>query len=147
MIVTLYLTFSLCLVVKTGQRGFSLHMQSVRMERGKDCNEPHFYTFYPVLTDNLFYGLTSVLRLFYTSCFLLFQGKAFCKPSQTVLPPYWIVLPISDKTKPLIRNVLIGTYQIKNLILYFIAGTDSIAEIQHSHDEAVWPVLLIFCQW
>ncbi len=72
------------MVVITGQRGFSLHIQSVRMERGKDCNGPHFYTFYPVLTDNLFYGLTSVLRLpYYTSSFLLFQGKAFCKPSQT----------------------------------------------------------------
>ena len=84
----------------------------------------------------------------YTSCFLPIQGKAFCaNHHKRLLPPYWIVLPISDKTKPLIRNVLIGTYQIKNLIFYFISGADSIAEIQHCHDEAVWPVLLIFCQW
>lgn len=148
MIVTSYLTFSLCLVVITGQRGFSLHMQNVRMKRGKDCNEPHFYTFYPVLTDNLFYGLTSVLRLpFIHPAFYYFREKPFANHHRRLLPPYWIVLPISNKTKPLIRNVLIGTYQIKNLILYFIVGADSIAEIQHSHDEAVWPVLLIFCQW
>lgn len=101
------------------------------MKRGKDCNEPRLYTFYPVLTDNLFlwFDICPAFTLLFSASYP-FKKIPFANHHRRLLPPYWIVLPISDKTKPLIRNVLIGTYQIKNLILYFIARADSIATMK-----------------
>lgn len=147
MIVTSYLTFSLCLVAITGQGDFLYKCKMSAWNVARIVTNLSFILFYPVLTDNLFYGLTSVLRLpFILPASYPFKETSFANRHRWLLLPYWIILPFPEKAKPLIRNVLIGAHQIKNLILDFIAGADSIAEIQHCRDETVWPVLLIFCQ-